>query len=84
MGPTGPIRYERVNEAIIIAADQSIPKTKNSNSEKKSNPWWNEDCETAIKKAKKDLYKLKKKKKQYNNTTKLSINASRRYLKELL
>ena len=49
----------KLNEVIVKVANDSIPKTTNS-TKPKTTPWWNEECEIAIKESKKALNKFKK------------------------
>lgn len=60
---TNEIRIDEIiskfNEIIMDAADGSIPKT-NGRKQKHNTIWWNNECETVIKNAKKALNRYKK------------------------
>lgn len=50
-------------DIILDAANQSIPKTTGA-TQKRNTPWWNTECQKAIKEAKKLLTNIKKEKLQ--------------------
>lgn len=56
----------KLNEIIITAADLSIPTTISSSKKTTNKPWWNTDCEEAIKKYKKSFNSYKKNKTMEN------------------
>ena len=48
ISPTDPIgSYDKIEAAIISAAEESIPKSKPNPKGKHHNPWWNPDCTKA-------------------------------------
>ena len=72
---------EKFNNIIIEAANDSIPITRLSNC-KNSIPWWNEECENAIKSAKQAFNKYKKHKNLQNKIEYKRLNAlSKRVVK---
>ena len=40
---------DKLSETIVQAADESIPKIYKQVKNKKHTPWWNQECEEAIK-----------------------------------
>jgi hypothetical protein len=64
--PDPDVYCQNMTDNILKAAEAAIPKTKGNIPRRDPVPWWNEECEKAVKSKAKALFKFRKNRTQPN------------------